>query len=76
MNPYPSLHRLAIRDSGQHQYCYIAFRLRSKPLIASLLYPREGIVGDLSLSGINSQNLSGQLRGMPTYGLPAFWYAR
>lgn len=46
------------------------------PLITSLLYPRVGIVGDLFLSGINSQHQAGRLRGMPTYRLPAFWYAR
>lgn len=31
---------------------------------------------DLALSGVNSQHLAGQQRGMPTYKLPAFWCAR
>nr|DAL27523.1 MAG TPA_asm: hypothetical protein [Caudoviricetes sp.] len=48
------------------------YATRGSITTASLFYPRMGIVGDLSLSGINSQHLAGQLRGMPTYRLPAF----
>lgn len=61
---------LAITTQARH------YATRGSITTASLFYPRMGIVDDLSLSGINSQHLAGQLRGMPTYRLPAFWCAR
>ncbi len=58
MNPYPSLHRLAITRLGAASLLLHCLSAASYPLIASLLYPRVGIVGDLSLSGVKVRAVS------------------
>ena len=54
MNPYPSLHRLAIARLGAVSLLLHCLSAAVYPLIASLVYPRVGIVSDLSLGGDNA----------------------
>ncbi len=58
MNLDPSLHRLAqwrLRAASLLLHCLSA---AVYPLITSLLYPRVGIVGDLSLIGVKVRAVS------------------
>ncbi|SBM89092.1 hypothetical protein KVMX100_110131 [Klebsiella variicola] len=57
-DPYPSLHRLAITRLGAASLLLHCLSAAVYPLITSLLYPRVGIVGDLSLIGVKVRAVS------------------